>query len=977
MFIRSCKLGSLAAIIAAGATVGYSQSVTTGALQISVQTSAGAPVPGASVHVSSGQIDKTLVTGTDGRVYFPLLNAGGWNVSVSHAGMATSSRNLTLNVNETKAVVVKMAAEAVATVEVLGSVRAVDQSTTTTGANISLDIIDSVPKARDVSALIFLSPGVTSGGFATNGLNVSINGASGAENSWSIDGLSSTDFRYGGRGASLNTDFVDQVEIQTGGFKPEFSALGGVFNVLTKSGSNNFTGTLSVSSTPTSLQPGAKRTFYAQEARQTGGTDLAAWVGGALIKDKVFYSVGAYGNFTNQPGLTNFSGLTADDTKGREEQYFVKVNWYLTTDQQLTFNVTHTGLETKQTHGLPTTYGSAEFGATVDFNTNGASFGYDWTITPTLYLNAKIGQSRLINTTAPTATETPIIFDRHWFEGATSKQAIAGGGNGTLPAYLSDATTPYARGGFGLYTREYNIAKQGNLNLTWILGDHSIKMGFSDLESTYALWERVSGDHRYTIDGNGGRLRDRVISNDASVKAVYRAYYVQDTWQINPTLNVFFGFRAEDQDQFGANGQKFLSFKAGDYVQPRVGFTWDPKGNAKSKFFGSYAIYYEAVPQRAAIREFGGEYFVEKRYYSNLRQAGAKGQYLYSSSLNQVGTYNAATPDKVVNYGASFLNPPIQDGIKLPRRNEFQIGYQETLSNGWSLGATYKYRKLENVIEDSVFVDAGGNTLIDRNGNGDDYTLGGQPAIIWNPGSTLKYTGVGADGKPLKYDFTGIDTLYPKAFNRYRALELTAEKKSEKYFISINYVLSRLEGNYQGLVSSSNGQPDANITASFDYWPYAGTGLLPLDHTHTLKAYGSYRFLIGGNALIVGANFLAQTGTPISHFDNGNATFGDGDGHDFGGYGNDTPVGLTLGQFGRRPTATKLDMHFEMEFNLSGKMKLAPYIDAINIYNSRPITATQENITDAGGSPNPTGFLDSASAWQTGRSVRFGAKLRF
>lgn len=958
-------LSGLALLIAGASLPAFSQSITTGALSVVVRDAAGAPVAGAMVRITSGQIQKSLTTGSDGKVVFSLLTPGAWRVQVSKGDLSHSDSNVAISINETRSLPVSLV-PASATVEIVSAASTVDTTSTTTGATLSLDTITAVPKGRDVATLINLSPGVSSGGFSSNGLDTSINGASGAENSWNIDGLSSTDFRYGGRGASLPTDFVEQVDVQTGGYKPEYSALGGVFNVVTKTGGNDFTGTLSASTTPTGLQPGPKRTVFTEEASQTGSTDLAVWVGGALIKDKLFYSLGAYGNFTKTPGQTNFSGFSSDDAKGTTQQYFLKINWYLSENQNLVFNLTHNGNETKQDHASPNGFGNAEVGATVDYNTNGASITYNWNITPNLFLDANLGQSRIINFTDPTAKNIPVIYDRHWFQGATANQSVPGGGAGTLPSYLTDDTTIYQRGGFGLYSHENNVAKQGNVNLTWIVGSHTLKAGFSDVESVYQLAEDITGDHRYTIDRSGGRLRDRIIRNDASVRAVYRAYYLQDTWQIGTGFNLFYGFRAEDQDQFSGAGKKFLSFKASDYVQPRIGFTWDPNKDGKSKLFGSYAIYYEAVPQRLAIREFTSEYFVESRY--NSVDVGGTGNYVYSTAnMNSPGTYTAGAPDAVVNYGAAFQNPPVQDNIKLPRRQEFQLGYQKTFQNGWTAGATVKYRKLENVIEDSVFYNAAGGELVDRNGISDP----NEPAVLWNPGSTLQYTNGG-----VHYDFTGIDTLYPKAFNKYRALELTLEKKSDRYFFSANYTLSRLEGNYQGLVSSSNGQPDANITASFDFWPYVGTGILPLDHTHTLKLYGSYRFDVANHGLIVGANFFAQTGNPISHFDDGTATFGSS-AYDFGGYGNDTPVDLKLGQFGRRPTTTKLDLHAEMEFKFSAKMGLTPFIDVFNVYNSRPVTATVEQLTDSGGSPQPAGYADSATAWQIGRSFRFGAKLRF
>ena len=70
---------------------------------------------------------------------------------------------------------------------------------------------------RDMNTIANFAPGVADSGFA---MGVSIAGASAAENSYVLDGLNTTDTRYGVEGNSLVTDFIDQVEVQTGGFKP-------------------------------------------------------------------------------------------------------------------------------------------------------------------------------------------------------------------------------------------------------------------------------------------------------------------------------------------------------------------------------------------------------------------------------------------------------------------------------------------------------------------------------------------------------------------------------------------------------------------------------------------------------------------------------------------------------------------------------------------------------------------------------------
>ena len=109
-----------------------------------------------------------------------------------------------------------------------------------------MEDIAAIPKGRDMSSLAFFTPGVADSGVTQFGAQAaqspSINGASGAENSYVLDGLATTDFRKGFQGSSMKTDFIDQFEVQTGGFRPEFSALGGVINAVTKSGSNDYKG---------------------------------------------------------------------------------------------------------------------------------------------------------------------------------------------------------------------------------------------------------------------------------------------------------------------------------------------------------------------------------------------------------------------------------------------------------------------------------------------------------------------------------------------------------------------------------------------------------------------------------------------------------------------------------------------------------------------------------------------------------------
>src|SRR5207344_483652 len=68
-------------------------------------------------------------------------------------------------------------------------------------------------------------------------------GSSGAENQYIIDGLNTTGVELGDKGKSINSDFIQEVEVKTGGLPAEYGRMtGGLVNVLTKSGSNQFRG---------------------------------------------------------------------------------------------------------------------------------------------------------------------------------------------------------------------------------------------------------------------------------------------------------------------------------------------------------------------------------------------------------------------------------------------------------------------------------------------------------------------------------------------------------------------------------------------------------------------------------------------------------------------------------------------------------------------------------------------------------------
>ncbi|HJV22679.1 MAG TPA: TonB-dependent receptor, partial [Holophagaceae bacterium] len=771
------------------------------------------------------------------------------------------------------------------------------------------------------------------------------------------------------------------------------------------------------------IQAVPKKNTFAQQGAPSSRYDLGAEVSGPIIKDKLFYFVGLDLNRT-EPAASQ-ANLSGNLRTGKETidstQFVGKLNWYVAPDHQLTFAVNANILNDDNHGAIPSTRGNADFGYASKSTVTNISLNWDWTINSALFLSVKAGQAKTDDKTTPDSN-LPLIVDGHWYAPAIAASGvIAGPGYGVAGA--PPAGTAYNRGGFDIYSDETVTANQFKADLNWYLGTHSLKFGVGMLTSEYMENQRMTGGFRATIDRRGRTVTIQRNSTDATVKAEYQHIYAQDAWEIFGGFKAYYGFRFETQNQKDYNGKSFMKFDSfADYVQPRVGFTWDINNDGKSKLSASYGTYFEQIPQRMAIRVFANEIYTRDRYTRTQGVNMATGDYsadglytdgggnatLYTYSHTSDadwGTLASATPNGAFAYpggvnpytlaqlgvapvgtdtGTSvpFLSPahsdyaipfsydPIAEGTKLTKRDEYTLGFDQTFGNGFTVGLHYKYRVLENPIEDSVITDAAGN-VYDPGADAGGGVYFGQ-AILWNPGRTAAWTSRNVSGIP-NTRFDVANTLYDKAGNTYRAYDVVVSKISERTSLTASYTWSQLKGNYEGLVSSSNGQADANITASMDYYPYVGYGLLPLDRTHVVKVFGSHRFELGPGDLNVGFNWTAQSGTPKSYFDDGSASGLP----DVGQYGNATPLHNKYGSEGRTPATFNMDLHLDYALKLGKKIKVVPSADVFNLFNQRYATSVFQTATDSSANPRPAGYYGAASNWQTGRRFRFGFKVQF
>ncbi|MDX2030510.1 MAG: carboxypeptidase regulatory-like domain-containing protein [Blastocatellia bacterium] len=219
----------------------------------------GAVIPGAQVVVTNTATNTAtmVVSNNDGNFVAPNLLVGSYTVSASKDGFKKALRSgITLEVDQRAEINLTLEAGAVSeTIEVTSQASLVDTTTATFGKVIENRRVQELPvNGRNALSLVLLAPAVQSGvgptasGFADRGTQVSmirINGSPFATNNLVVDGLSSVNAYLPDVNINPNVDSVQEFKVQTNTMSAEYGfTLGGVVNLVTKAGTNDYHGTL-------------------------------------------------------------------------------------------------------------------------------------------------------------------------------------------------------------------------------------------------------------------------------------------------------------------------------------------------------------------------------------------------------------------------------------------------------------------------------------------------------------------------------------------------------------------------------------------------------------------------------------------------------------------------------------------------------------------------------------------------------------
>ena len=872
---------------------------TTGGILGRVTDADSGVLPGVTVEARSPNLQGSRVAVTDetGQYRLTLLPPGTYEVNFNLSGFGTESRELTVSLDKDFTLDVELTPALSEEITVTSEVPVVDTTSTTLGTSLESRVIESLPTGRNYSSVVQITPGVSSDAHPenTSQSSITVYGSTGAENVYYIDGVNTTGAEYGFQGKELNFEFIQAVDVKTGGYEAEFGrSTGGVVNVITKSGGNDFHGDVFGYWDDDSLQSSPDPIV------STGGTvegftreDYGLGLGGYLRKDKIWFFA-AYDKVTHTTESALPAGPRAGqivESESERDLASAKLTFRLSDNQSLIGSFFQdprddTGAINDAQHTLngdPLTYeGVRSFGGEDYALRYEGILGSDWVV------SAQVARHSEENSVGPASAAGDVI------------------------QYRSVDDDFFQTGGFGLIQeKDFERDFYGG-SVTRFLGAHEIKGGLEYETESADVVKRLSGGQQVDVFANAVNPSRPVYNHfywttptatveNAPVSALFASpkhdvttVFLQDRWAATDTLTLNLGVRWDRQEIIDAAGTKRIDLK--DDYAPRLGFIWDPKADGSSKVFGSYGKYYEQIPMDLVIRSFSFERQTRIFNYSPTSTTPDP------QAESDIGQESAI-------FGG--FTEPVDPNLRNQYINEALLGYEYMLRPAIAVGVKAIYRDYGEVIEDFLCADDG------------TYCIGNPGKGIMDRVFTLDYASTFEAPEPERV---------------FKGVQLDVQKRlSHSWQGMASYVYSKLEGNFDGLYAPfTNVGADPNITAAYDYFDFftngsdltriTNEGPLSNDRRHQFKASGVF---FTPWKLSLGASAYYRTGTPVTRYG-----FSDI-------YGRYEFFLSKRGAEGRTPDTYEADLHFGYPVEV-GPASVNLLLDVFNVLNAqRPILLDQ------------------------------------
>jgi len=823
------NLGRVAAILAFGGVL-VAQGVQTGNLEGRITDPDGGPIAGAAVRLETGQGVRETTTDAQGRYRMALLTVGPCTLSVSARGYIGQKASTRVILGQTNVVNLTLRTLAVATetVEISATEAIIDPTRVTDGKNTSAADFANLPiNGRGVANIASITPGMISN---------TVRGAQSNHTQWLLDGVDVMDPVTGGGIMYLNEETIQEVQVVTGGATADMGRFtGGMVNVVTKSGTNKYQGTLRFEMTNPDWQ--AMRPM-ASKADSHHTTLQLYHVSGPIWKDHIFFSAGYR---VSSPVTRSVGYTSADPDRGGNQQYYAyntdermdfKLDWHITPYHRV-FGIYNNTKMDRFGIDYPTSFGyqstSWETLSAQPDEYGNMAFGYVGTLTDNLVLKANYGKKN------------------------EKLGGPGGGGQGGpgIPTMIDLETYALYDNGFFGFDSDDRPVENGTLSANWFLdspfGSHDLKFGLDYFKSSRnaANAQCPTGMFMY-FDGfindpatHGTGLENRLFNENSELEYwktfegatntnTIWSYYANDKVKFNDRLSANVGVRIDkftSENDIQARNFDITAFS------PRLTAVYDPFANGRWIFELGYNQYAGQIMQGAT----DGASVVGNPAEYHYEYIGGPGNLRSSYSDEPYYVYDPEAY-RASNLIDPNMKPPTMDEMSLVARfSDGRRGYYSLSfsTRTWkNFVSTWKYEQ-ENPVDwqDTVV------NLI-------------------------------ANDPLLKRDYKGLEFQWEKQF-------------TDSFYWGGNLTLSETKGNFEGGQTGSDGplrsygplghyDPPPNPSSPAWAWQpterqLAPYGRLSNDRPLTIRTWGTWQKDVFG-AGHINLGFFAEfnSGAPYS-----------------------------------------------------------------------------------------------------------------
>ena len=868
---------ALASMLLLVSGLSLAQSGTTGAIGGKVTDDQGAPLPGAQVKLSSPDLiggAQAKLTNAEGKYRFVALLRGTYTLEASLPGFITAKKDdVKLFVGQTLTVdlaltIGKLAQE----ITVTGAAPVIDiKDSQMNSTNLDLQTLQNVGQQmrwKSSTDLINLAPGVVDGS--------AMGAASAVSNQWQIDGQSL--LTYVGSGEDWqypDMDIIEEAQISGSGASAEYGNFtGAMLNLITKSGGNTFEGLVSLSYSPfgwneKNFASGDPLYSLYESPPRKQYADFHAGLGGPIIKDKLWFYVSG-GTIRQQ---TEITASGAGSVLGRETSQipkgFAKLTFQIDKNDRLSafaeyeyWNMSNFGLSINR----PAEATAKQAGPAVPMGLN-----FLHTFTENTFAEVKLG-----------------YFRGYWEQFPNQGRDV--------PQHYDWLTGLYS-GNSGSWSENLSTQVNASATLThhaddFIKGSHDFKIGVEFMKGTDDMKQDYTGGFTYTDNFYGYsytysdyRYMTFAYSYGFDLKSNgWRASaFAQDSWTIGNRLTINPGVRWSMQRGYLPNLQDGAFFKPRNYVEPRIGLTFDIFGDHKTAFKAHYGRFHEAF----------------KTWYFNGVDPGYRDWVGYE--VTEDGT-------KVELWRVPYSKSAAMDPkVGIPYSDQFTVGLEQTIMKDASVALTFisrTYKDFTGRVNMTAVWEEGPYTYLDENGDSQTIQVYRQTSPSEDDQFMITNPRAGQ-----------ADSLLITPKNTYTAVSFSFNKRfSAGWMFHLDYTYSRAKGNmYNSGTASWGGNYFENPNRQINAY-----GNLINDAPHALSVYGTVSLPLG---FVLSPRFVYQSGGNWTPYVQVNEIAG-------------SPwVFLTSRGSERLPPYVSLDFRLEKVFAFAARYKLGLILDAFNGFN--------------------------------------------